>query len=133
MTAVLLDTHAWIWTLTGDLRLSDRAARAIRAADAVHVSAISFYEIGQKARLGKWPEVVGLVDDLPALLREQGGFAAALSAEICLAAATAPWLHRDPFDRLIAATADLEGLDLVSADAAFDAFPPRRAPLRRVW
>jgi PIN domain nuclease of toxin-antitoxin system len=133
LSAVLLDTHAWAWTLNDDPRLSARALAAIRAASAVHVSPISFYEIGQKARLGKWPELADLVDALPRLLAEQGGFAAPMTAEICLAAALTDWPHRDPFDRMIAATAAAERMPLVSADAAFDGHPQAGGALHRIW
>jgi PIN domain nuclease of toxin-antitoxin system len=133
LTAILLDTHAWAWTLNDDPRLSAAAAEAIGAASAVHVSPISFYEIGQKARIGKWPEIVDLVEALPRLLAEQGGFAATMNAEICLAAATSDWPHRDPFDRLIAATAAAERMPLVSADAAFDSHPQAGGALHRLW
>ena len=51
MTAVLLDTHAWVWSFADDSLLSPAARQAITAADAVHVSPISFFEIGQKVRL----------------------------------------------------------------------------------
>jgi PIN domain nuclease of toxin-antitoxin system len=120
VTAILLDTHAWAWSLTGDPRLSAAALAAIEAADAVHLSAISFFEIGQKVRIGKWPAMAEFAETLPALLTEQGGIVTALSAEICLDAALMNWAHRDPFDRLIAASAKRQALRLVSSDAVFD-------------
>ncbi|MBY5935448.1 type II toxin-antitoxin system VapC family toxin [Tateyamaria omphalii] len=119
MTAVLLDTHAWVWSFADDRLLSDRARQAIAGADAVFVSPISFFEIGQKVRIGKWPEMEPLVDDLPRILLDQGGLAAPLTPQICLRAATWDWAHRDPFDRLIAATAAEADLTLVSIDTAF--------------
>ncbi|TGE01003.1 type II toxin-antitoxin system VapC family toxin [Methylobacterium nonmethylotrophicum] len=127
MTSVLLDTHAWAWTLTGDDRLSSRAAAAIEAADQVFVSAISFFEIAQTVRLGKWPEIEPYVTRLVVLLSEQGGVAIALDPEICAAAAAMAWTHRDPFDRLLAATAQHHRLPLISADLAFDGI------VARVW
>lgn len=132
MSALLLDTHAWAWSLTDDARLSQGARQAVAAADSVHVSPITFYEIGQKVRLGKWPAMAPHLAALPELLRRQGGLAARLSPEICLAAATLDWPHRDPFDRLIAATARAQALTLVSIDAAFDSLPVDAAVLR-VW
>jgi len=129
MSAVLLDTHAWAWTIHASDRLSGTAREAIGAAEAVQVSPISLYEIGQKTRAGKWPEMVPIVDRLPAILREQGAFAAPLTAEICLAASTMDWPHRDPFDRLIAATAEALGLALVTKDPAF----AERPGLTTIW
>ena len=57
LTTLLPDTHIWAWTLTDDRRISDRARRAIAEASTIIVSAISFHEIAQKVRLGKWPEM----------------------------------------------------------------------------
>jgi PIN domain nuclease of toxin-antitoxin system len=120
LSAVLLDTHVWSWSLKDDSRLTPKAAAAITGADAVWLSVISFFEIGQKVRLGKWPEMASLVDELPTILSRQGGLAADLDGSISLLAATMLWSHRDPFDRLIAATALKRGLALVSADPVFD-------------
>jgi PIN domain nuclease of toxin-antitoxin system len=130
--AVLLDTRTWAWSLTAADRLSQRAVAAIEEAEAVFVSPITFFEIGQKVRYGKWPEMQPFVDKLPKLLEEQGGRVAALDPETCLAAALLDWAHRDPFDRLLAATALGSGLPLVSADPEFDDFADGRQILR-IW
>ena len=127
MTAVLLDTHAWAWSLAGDDRLSPRALAAIEAADTVFVSPISFFEIAQKVRLGQWPEMVAFIDQLPGLLQSQGGTVAAFGPGICLDAGMMDWAHRDPFDRLLAATARQSKCGLVSADVVFDGV------VTRVW
>jgi PIN domain nuclease of toxin-antitoxin system len=129
VTAVLLDTHAWVWSLTGDARLSAKAAALITQADSVLVSPISFFEIGQKVRIGKWPEMEPFVNDLPNLLVEQGGRVAALAPAICAKGATLIWEHRDPFDRLIAASALELGIPLISADEVFDTL----SALNRFW
>lgn len=127
MTTVLLDTHAWAWSLAGDKRLSKPALAAIQAADMVQVSPITFFEIAQKVRLGKWPEMESFVHQLPGLLREQGGSVAGLDPAICIAAAMMDWSHRDPFDRLLAATAMHYNLPLISIDTVFDGI------LKRLW
>jgi PIN domain nuclease of toxin-antitoxin system len=127
LTAVLLDTHIWAWSLTADRQLSVRATEAIEAARSVLVSPISFFEIAQKVRLGKWPQMERFVGGLPVLLTEQGGGIAALAPEICIAAGIMPWAHRDPFDRLLAATALHYNLPIVSADPVFDGV------VARVW
>lgn len=125
MTTVLLDTHTWAWSLSGDARLSKQALAAISAADTVLVSPISFLEIAQKVRLGKWPEMEPFVGRLAALLGEQGGSVAGFDPSICIAAGMMAWTHRDPFDRLLAATAMQYNLPLVSADTAFDGIVTR--------
>ncbi len=127
MTAILLDTHAWVWSLAGDERLSQPALAAIMAADTVLVSPITFFEIGQKVRLGKWPEMEPFVGQLAQLLGEQGGSVAGFDPAVCVAAGLMAWAHRDPFDRLLAATAMHYNLPLVSADTVFDGI------VTRVW
>lgn len=133
MTSVLLDTHAWAWALAGDDRLSAGATTAILQADAVFVSAISLFEIGQKVRLGKWPEMQPFLHRLIDLAAEQGAHLVPLSSEASLLAATLEWAHRDPFDRIIGATAMVRGLTLVSADAAFDALAAEPRWPGRAW
>ena len=129
MSSVLLDTHAWVWSFANDALLSSRARTTIREADTVYVSPISFFEIGQKVRTGRWPEMQGRVKELPAILKEQGGSIATLTPEICLNASTMNWEHRDPFDRLIVSTALALDVALVSKDSAFE----DRDDLTLVW
>lgn len=127
MTSVLLDTHAWTWSLAGDDRLTSRALAAIKDAGTVFVSPISFFEIAQKVRVGKWPEMAAFIERLPDLLMQQGGVVATFRPAICLEAGMMDWTHRDPFDRLIAATARQSGCVLVSADTVFDGI------VSRIW
>lgn len=127
LKSVLLDTHAWAWSLTGDPRLSRNAVAAIEEAQTILVSPISFFEISQKMRGRKWPEMEPFVGRLPALLGEQGGAVAAFDPAICVAAGMLSWVHRDPFDRLLAATATRYNVPIVSADSVFDGL------VTRVW
>lgn len=124
----LLDTHAFAWVLLDDPALSEGARRAIAAANATLVSPVSLYEVGQKVRLGRWPEIAPIAAELPDLLSQAGLLAAPLTPAIALRASLMDWDHRDPFDRLIAATAEITGAQLVSRDAVFDVLP-----IRRVW
>ncbi|MGF1476578.1 MAG: type II toxin-antitoxin system VapC family toxin [Geminicoccaceae bacterium] len=133
MANVLLDTHAWAWSLKRDYRLSATATNAINSADAVYVSPISFYEIGQKVRLGKWPAMEPFVDQLLELLDEQRGWVAPLDPETCLAAAKLDWTNRDPFDRILGATAVGGRMPIISADPSFDDFPEAPDKLIRIW
>lgn len=127
---VLLDTHAWVWSLMDDPRLSKAARKALLESDSVRVSPISFFEIGQKVRIGKWPEMEPHLAGLPERLKEQGGQTAPFSNEIALRAATLDWAHRDPFDRILAATALESGATLLSADEMFDTL---EQPIKRIW
>jgi PIN domain nuclease of toxin-antitoxin system len=84
---------------------------------------ISFFEIGQKMRTGRWPGFEGLVSDPPALLEAQSGLIAPFTAAICLSASTMDWVHRDPFDRPILATAVAMGIPLITKDAGLCLVP----------
>lgn len=119
MKHILLDTHAWAWSMTADARLSATAISAMEQAETVSISTISLFEIGQKVRLGKWPEMSPFLDRLILLAEEQGGRLVEVSSEASLLAATLAWEHRDLFDRIIAATAITKGMVLISTDSAF--------------
>lgn len=121
----MLDTHAWVWSLGDQARLSKTAIDTIQSSDRVLVSPISFFEIAQKVRLGKWPEMEPFVDRLALLLDEQGGTLAGFDPVVCIAAGLMDWVHRDPFDRLLAATSIHYSLPMVSADPIFDGIVTR--------
>jgi PIN domain nuclease of toxin-antitoxin system len=127
LTTLLLDTHVWAWSLTNDRRITDRALNELTKAQTILVSAISFFEITQKVRLGKWSEMAPYVDRLSDLLERQRGIATSLEAADSLMAGTMAWPHRDPFDRLLAASAIRRGIAIVSADTVFDAV------VARIW
>lgn len=122
-TTLLLDTHIWAWSLVDRRRLSRSALAALTGGRPLWLSPVSHYEITQKARLGKWDDMVAYLPDLPALQREQDIRTAPLTPEIALRAGLYDWAQRDPFDRIIAATAQMMGLPLVSADATLDGVP----------
>lgn len=128
MSALLLDTNAFAMVLTDDPRLTDTARDAILGATRVALSVISLYEIGQKVRLGKWPEMEAFAPDLAVQAQNDGIDLLPLSPAAALQAALLDWEHRDPFDRMIACVARAEGLDLVLSDTAFDALA-----LSRIW
>ncbi len=130
MSAILLDTHAWVWSLMDPVRLGDTVKSVIREADSVHVSPISVYEIVRKARRGQWSEIVPHLD---ALVADGQTVSAPLTRAIAARAGTLDWPHRDPFDRLIAATAIEFAYPLVSKDGAFDALHGTIGWQGRVW
>ena len=124
--SLLLDTRALLWWLAEPEKLSMPAQAAIAdPAAKVFVSAASAWELATKARLGKFPGAEGLVQDLPSLLQNQGFQPLAVQLRHGVHAGGYPQAHRDPFDRLLAAQAELEGLQLVSLDAALATFPCR--------
>lgn len=133
MSVILLDTHAWVWSLFASPALSDSARKAIETAQAVLVAPCSFHEITQKHRLGKWPEVSGIVERLPHLLRAQGGVVAPYTATMAMLSGGMDWPHRDPFDRMIAATAIEMACPVLSKDSAFDEIQGRFGWRGRIW
>ena len=123
---LLLDTHALLWWLAEPDRLSPAAHRAMTdPGNRVRVSAASGWEIATKVRLGKLPATSELLDDLPQLLAAQGFEQLPITLRHGLHAGLYPVAHRDPFDRLLAAQAELGGFTLVSLDPALQAFPCR--------
>jgi PIN domain nuclease of toxin-antitoxin system len=127
--SVLLDTHAWAWSMLQDDRLSGMAKQVLDGETGIVVSPVSVFEIGQKVRLGKWPEMKPFAFKLESYVEWQGADVAPVTLEIADFAARLHWTHRDPFDRLLAATALVNGWQLLSADVAFDTMPT----LRRLW
>lgn len=119
--------------MTADTRLSPAATAAIEQAETVSISAISLFEIGQKVRFGRWPEMEPFLNRLAGLADEQGGRLLDLSSEASLLAATLEWAHRDPFDRIIGATAITKGLTLISADTVFDTLSGDPKWPGRIW
>lgn len=121
---LLLDTHALLWWLAEPDRLSPAAHQAMAdPGNRVHVSAASGWEIATKVRLGKLPAASELLDDLPQLLAAQGFEKLPITLLHGLHAGRYSMAHRDPFDRLLAAQAELGGLTLVSLDPALQSFP----------
>ncbi len=122
----LLDTHAFLWWLAGDERLSVGAREAIgEEQDFIFVSAASVWEITTKHRLGKLPGVSAIVGELAGVIESQGFVGLPISVRHGQAAGALPGPHRDPFDRMLIAQAMLDDLVLVSNDRAFGAYGAR--------
>jgi PIN domain nuclease of toxin-antitoxin system len=113
---ILLDTHVWLWWHTGDRRLGRQAVTLIRSAQEVRFSAASAWEIAIKRTLGKLA-VRGELEIAREL--ERDGFTElAISVAHAQTVHALPTLHRDPFDRMLVAQAQVEGLAIVTADDA---------------
>lgn len=117
---VLLDSHALLWWLGDDKRLSRRARKLIADEDnSVFVSAASVWEIAIKVALGKLDDRDGAVPRLPLILVERGMIALPIMPAHAIEAAGLPPVHRDPFDRMLVAQGRLERLALVTNDPLF--------------
>src|SRR4051794_18322958 len=120
---LLLDTCALLWFLSKDLSLSQAAKTAIEdPANIRWVSPISLFEIAIKVCLGKLPLAAPFSAIFPTELAPNDFPLLPLNPQPTDPMTRLPQHHKDPFDRLIAATALVEGLTLVSADSAFDAY-----------
>jgi PIN domain nuclease of toxin-antitoxin system len=126
--AILLDTHSLLWWLDNDDRLSRRAREAIQnPITQVLVSVGSLWEIGIKQRLGKL-KASNLVNNFQKELDDAGFVELPISGVHAIRAAVLPINHRDPFDRLLIAQAEIENVPIVSRDSQFDAYG-----VHRVW
>ena len=120
MTGVLIDTHILFWILAYPERLSPAQKEVIEQSPNRCLSAISIFEIGQKIRLGKWPEAENLYRNLETIAQQFDINLLPITAQIARYAADLSWHHRDPVDRFILATAREHNLSLITADRAFE-------------
>jgi len=110
---LLLDTNVLLWTLTIPERLSAAAARAIQDSEnRVYVSVVSPWEISIKTSLGSLPAL----DDLEPQLAEMHFDLLPIALPHTKAIESLPHHHRDPFDRMLIAQAQVEGLTIVTSD-----------------
>jgi PIN domain nuclease of toxin-antitoxin system len=122
---IVLDTHVFIWfsDVLGSRNVSERARTAIEdRANEVMVSAASAWEIATKHRLGRLPAGRRIVAQWSDALDVLHGTDLAVTSEHGLMAGGFDADHRDPFDRIIAAQAIIEGAQLITADPAMHIF-----------
>ena len=128
MSRVVLDTSALLfWTLKPDA-LPRPAQRAIAKAESgagLLASAISLWEIGLKAQRGALSLGVSFQEYVRRLQCVDALTLLPVDASTWLRVLALPWDHRDPADRVIVATAQLQGIALVSSDSAITAFYPK--------
>ena len=125
---LLLDTHALLWSADAPEKLSLQARTQVEdASNRLFFSAASVWEIAikvsiEKLRLSISPE------QMVQLLGRAGFLEVPIESQHAARVATMPLHHRDPFDRLLVAQAELERMTLVSRDGGFDAYG-----IRRLW
>jgi PIN domain nuclease of toxin-antitoxin system len=121
---LLLDTNALLWTMNGSRQLSRKAESAIKDLDnEVFVSVGSIWEAAIKYRSGRLPQAAALLQDPSSVLSIFRFRPLELELEHARLAGLLDSSHKDPFDRMIAAQAILEGLTLISSDAVFTSMP----------
>lgn len=126
---ILLDSHALIWSLLKDHRLSPHARRIFRDPPGrLHFSMVSLWELSVKISIGKLRTIGSSVAYLRDECREYGIEIIPIRMEHILQAESLPLHHRDPFDRLLIAQAIEENLAVLTDDAHF-----RHYPVETVW
>jgi PIN domain nuclease of toxin-antitoxin system len=120
---LLLDTHVLVWLVEAPAHLSNHVAGLISDQNnEVLISAASAWEITTKVRLGKMQFDETFLDDFDTRVRSFGFSALEVTSRHVVAGARLLGLHRDPFDRLLAGQAMVEGLTLVTRDAKIASF-----------
>lgn len=117
---LLVDSHVLLWWFSRSGQLSAKGREAVEnPANRVYVSAAVAWELAIKSNLDKL-EARELVSELPRLLFEEGFRRLAISVDHAIRAGSLPRHHKDPFDRMLVAQAQVLGCPIVSADAVLD-------------
>lgn len=126
---LLLDSHTLIWAVDDPAKLGAQAQGLIQ--DPSHdrlMSAATLWEIAIKFGLGKLPLSLPYRQWMDRAIDDLGLVILPITLDHAERQAGLPWHHRDPFDRLLVAQAQVEGMPLVSADPALDAYG-----ITRLW
>ena len=126
---LLLDTHTLLWLLLKDRRLPrETALTIVDRANTIFVSAISGLEIATKVSLGKLPGADWIARDFVTLCADFDFIELPVNGAHAVMAGGFREVHKDPFDRVLAAQAIVEGFGLVTDDRAMEVLG-----VERVW
>jgi PIN domain nuclease of toxin-antitoxin system len=116
----LLDTHVLLWWLFDDPQLDANCRKIVRDPNhRIIVSSVSAWEIATKYRIGKLPEAKQIVEEYSQILQQAKFIELGINSAHALRAGSLPISHRDPFDRMLMAQAELENLPIITYDRAF--------------
>ncbi|MBC8486459.1 MAG: type II toxin-antitoxin system VapC family toxin [Bacteroidetes bacterium] len=125
---IIIDTHALIWYIEGEKRLSKTAISAIENLNnQVFVSKASLWELAIKISLGKLKISIGF-DDLKKFLLENGFSILDYNFDHLITLLSLQYHHRDPFDRLIIAQSIYNRFNIVTIDKNF-----RKYDVKIIW
>jgi PIN domain nuclease of toxin-antitoxin system len=126
---LLLDTHCWLWWFAQPERLSEEAiAHIVDETNEVWFSVASIWEMGIKVALGKLPLPEQIDRYVASRMVQLGTRSLEITGSHALKASALPLHHRDPFDRMLIAQAQLQDMTLVSADEVF-----RQYEVSTIW
>jgi PIN domain nuclease of toxin-antitoxin system len=124
---LLLDTATLLWATSEPGRLTAIARSELEdERNQIWVSAASAWEIATKHRSGRLPQGAPLVGHWDGEIDRMGYWQLPITPDHALRGGGYDVVHADPFDRIIAAQAELERMTLVASDRSFDLFPVRR-------
>jgi PIN domain nuclease of toxin-antitoxin system len=116
----LIDTHILLWWLFDDPKLNAECREILaKPENRIFVSSVSAWEIATKCRIGKLPEAKQIVEEYSQILAKTKFIELPVTSAHALRAGNLPIAHRDPFDRMIMAQAELERMPVITYDAAF--------------
>lgn len=114
---ILIDTHCWLWWFLDPERLNSESRKLIASRhNEIFLSAVSSWEIVIKVGLGKLTLPLPPKEYIPSRLAKQGMSSLPVKQAHALQVGELPDHHRDPFDRLLIAQAQVEALSLLTAD-----------------
>jgi PIN domain nuclease of toxin-antitoxin system len=120
---LLIDTQCWLWWFAQPDRLNEMAIASISdESNEIWLSVASVWEIGIKVGLGKLPLPEPLDRYLPSRMTQLGARSLEIRADHAIQAGGLPLHHRDPFDRMLIAQAQVEGMTIVTADRLFELY-----------
>jgi PIN domain nuclease of toxin-antitoxin system len=120
---LLLDTHAFLWLRTSPARLSGAAREAlVNPENELYLSVVSTWELAIKEARGKLGFARPFEVVVSEMIAATGASELAVERRHALRVAQLPLLHRDPFDRMLIAQAQVEGLTILTADPHFSRY-----------
>jgi len=121
---LLLDTHTFIWLASDRSQLPSRLLELIVSeADGLFISSITATEVGLLSNAGRINTYGSCEDFLFKSLKVLGIHEVPVDVEIALASTQLPPIHRDPFDRIIIATAQVYGMTILTKDQTIPTYP----------
>ena len=124
----LIETHAALWFLSGDESLSDKAKEIIESSQNIYISVASLWEISIKYSINKLDIILPNINEFIEHYVKTTYSILNIHPEHIKMVATLPFIHRDPFDRMLIAQAKVEDMTLITCDQYMPQYP-----VRTVW